>query len=153
MIRYQVEKLKDILDELKPLLELHWEEIALNKDKIKLNPDWDSYMKLEEAGILQLVTARETGSWQLVGYSVDLVSTSLHYSDHSFAINDVLFIHPDHRKGRVAIGLFAAVEEELKNRFVSLHVLHMKVEHSFEKLADYLGYKKVEYNYSKYLGG
>ena len=152
MIRYQVEKFTDILDEVKPLLELHWKEIALNQDKIKLNPDWDSYRRLEEAGILQIVTARESGSNQLVGYSADFISRSLHYSDHTFAINDLVFIHPDYRVGRVALGLFAAVEEELKIKCVSLHVLHMKVEHSFERLADYLGYKKVEYNYSKYLG-
>ena len=35
MITYQEEDLANCLDEMKPLLEDHWEEIALNK----LNPD------------------------------------------------------------------------------------------------------------------
>ena len=151
MIKFAVENIEDIIEELKPLTEAHWEEIALNKDNIKLNPDWERYKMLSKCGMLQLVTARIEG--KLIGYCCDIIATSLHYSDHLFAVNDVLFLHHDHRKGKNAIALLKFVENELKKRNASVHYLHMKIEHDFESLAQYLGYKKVEYNYSKFLGG
>ena len=41
MLTYQQEFLYTVQEDCKELLELHWSEIALNQDKIKLNPDWD----------------------------------------------------------------------------------------------------------------
>lgn len=37
---FALESLSKVRREIEPLLEEHWKEIALNKDKIKLNPDW-----------------------------------------------------------------------------------------------------------------
>jgi len=48
VIKYQQESLSTCKSDAIPLLEKHWEEIALNKDKIKLNPDWDAYANLED---------------------------------------------------------------------------------------------------------
>ena len=42
-LSYQQEFLSQVEDDIKYLIELHWDEIALNKDSIKLNPDWDAY--------------------------------------------------------------------------------------------------------------
>ena len=67
-------------------------------------------------------------------------------------MNDVIFLHPEYRKGENAIGLFKTVEKELKKRHVTMHTFHMKVQFPFESLAEYLGYEKIEYNYRKILG-
>jgi hypothetical protein len=77
-------------DDAAILLEQHWEEIALNKGAIKLNPDWDTYFDLEDKGNLKIFTAREDG--KLVGYFVVLCRHHLHYKDHLFAFNDVLYL-------------------------------------------------------------
>ena len=37
---FALEALAQVKREAEPLLQQHYEEIALNKDKIKLNPDW-----------------------------------------------------------------------------------------------------------------
>ena len=41
-MKYQIEKVRDCRKEVQPLIEKHWEEIALNQDVIKLNPDWET---------------------------------------------------------------------------------------------------------------
>ena len=56
-VKYQQEFLDSVVDDAKVLLESHWEEVALNKDKIKINPDWDAYYALQEQGKLDIFTA------------------------------------------------------------------------------------------------
>ena len=51
-MKYQQEFLATVKDDIRPLIQKHWEDIALNKDKIKLNPDWDAYHDLEQKGML-----------------------------------------------------------------------------------------------------
>ena len=64
----------------KKLIPLHWDEVALNKDKIHLNPDWDVYESLEKDGKFKIFTARD--DTKLVGYFAVIVSTNPHYKDH-----------------------------------------------------------------------
>ena len=97
MITYQQESLVTTKEDARPLLEKHWEEIALNKDTIKLNPDWDAYADLEDAGILKIFTARSDGN--LIGYFVVFVRSHIHYKDNLFAYNDILYLDKDYRKG------------------------------------------------------
>jgi hypothetical protein len=85
MISFQQESLVTTKEDARPLLEKHWEEIALNKDVIKLNPDWDAYADLEDAGILKIFTARSDG--KLIGYFVVFVKAHIHYKDHLRGIN------------------------------------------------------------------
>ena len=79
-ITYQVEKLADCLEEMKPFLQLHWEEVALYKDAIKLNPDYDRYFDLEKRGVLRVAIARDGD--KMVGYFLTLTQEHLHYQDH-----------------------------------------------------------------------
>ena len=86
---FALENLAKVRREIEPLLEEHWKEIALNKDKIKLNPDWRAYADLDSINALRIYTARKDG--KLMGYFVVIVSKSLHYRDHLFANNDIIF--------------------------------------------------------------
>jgi GNAT superfamily N-acetyltransferase len=151
MTEFAVETFMDIVPEIEVLAELHYKEIAKHQDKIKLNPDYDKYSSLEQAGILHTVTARKDGV--LIGYVVSLVDTHLHYKDLYYAMNDVLFIHPDYRGTGVAYRMLKYSEEKLKEIGADLIMFHVKCDHDFKPLCDKLGYNRVEYNYSKYIGG
>jgi GNAT superfamily N-acetyltransferase len=147
---YQQEFLVQVKDDIRPLLEEHWHEIALNKDKIKLNPDWEMYEHLEDQGHLKIFTAREED--KLAGYFVVVTSYSLHYKDHVFATNDVLFLHPDYRKGRTGIKLIQFAEKCLKQDGVSVLFVNTKVHKPFDILMEFLGFNLIERSYSKYIG-
>lgn len=150
MVKYQQEFLETVIDDIKPLLEDHWEEIALNKDKIKLNPDWDCYAFLEQQGKLKIFTARDDG--ELLGYFVVIVGQNPHYKDHLFASNDVIYISPQHRKGFTGIKLIKFAEKCLKEDGVSVLAINTKVHQPFDKLMDFLKFRKIERVYSKYIG-
>lgn len=149
-MNYQQEFLATVEKDIRPLLERHWNDIAVNKDKIKLNPDWDAYHSLEQDGMLKIFTAREQG--ELVGYFVVIVHRNLHYKDHLFASNDVIFLHPDHRKGRTGIKLIQFSEKCLREDGVSVLAINTKVHKPFDKLMQFLGFSLVERIYSKYIG-
>lgn len=136
--------------EIEPLLDSHWDEIALNKEKIKLNPDFDAYEALELEGKLKIFTARDDG--QLVGYFIVIVGTNIHYKDHLFASNDVIYLSPNHRKGFTGIKLIKFAEKCLKSDGVSVLTINTKVHQPFDKLLDFLKFRKIERVYSKYLG-
>lgn len=149
MITYRQESLVTTKADIIPLLEKHWEEVALNKDKIKLNPDWDAYANLEDAGILKIFTARDDR--KLVGYFVVFVKSHIHYKDHLFCYNDVIFVDEEYRKGFTSPRLIKFAEKCLKADGVEVMIVNTKRHKPFDSLLVWLGYKHIENLYSKVL--
>ena len=150
-LKYQQEFLRKIRHELYQLFLAHWREIALNKDKIRLNPDWDAYFQLEAEGRLDIFTARDDGV--LVGYVFVLKTRHLHYKDHLMAMTDLVYLHPDHRKGWNAKRLFQFAEDCMKEDGVSTFTIGMKHHKPFSAILDRMGYSPQDVTYSKYIGG
>lgn len=149
-ITYQQESLATCKGDAQDLLQQHWEEIALNKDFIRLNPDWEAYYNLEETGSLKIFTAREDS--KLIGYFVVLCRKHLHYVDHVFAFNDILYLQKDYRKGLVGAKLMKFAEKCLKDDGISVMIVNTKRHKPFDTLLEWLGYKHIENIYSKTLG-
>jgi len=151
MVTVQHEAYESIKDEIKDLLAEHWREIALYQDRIALNPNWKEYARLAAAHALRCYTVRSDGL--LVGYFVLVVSTSLHYSDHLFATNDVIYIKPEHRKGTTGWRLIKFAEQQLRAEGVSLMTVNTKVHAPFDPLMERLDFDYIERLYAKCLRG
>lgn len=147
MISYKQEFIKDVKSECIPLIEKHWEEIALYQDTIKLSPDWDAYQQLEDSGNLKIFTARDES--KLVGYYVVIVRSHIHYSDHLFAANDVIYLSKEYRSGNVAAKMIKFVEKCLKEDGVSVMIINSKTHAPFDILLKRLGFSHVENLFSK----
>ena len=142
---FHMETIMDVKDEVEPLLELHWEEIALNKDSIPLNPAWDRYLELEKVGVAGTYTCRYQG--ELVGYLVVFADKHLHYQDHIFANNDVLYLKPEHRTIGVGAAFISFVVDHLKELGASVFHINTKAHQSFAPLLENLGFEEVETTY------
>ena len=151
MISIKQEKIFDIKEEVVELLKMHWNEVAINQDRVKLNVDWDRYFTLNNLGIINVVTIRVDGA--LVGYCANMVDMNIHYKDHMFAVNDAFFIHPEHRKSTLGLRLFKATEEILKALGVSVWMVHTKTHTSVAPFLVKLGFEHDEEVYSKFIGG
>ena len=57
-----------VKEDIQPLIEKHWELVALNQGAIKLNPDWERYAELDAAGMLPDSRAGATG-YHLIKYA------------------------------------------------------------------------------------
>lgn len=150
MITTHVESFCERLDELKELLPLHYEELALNKDKVPLSPQWTVYQQREARGELLFVTLRESGF--LIGYFIGFIAPGLHYSTCLTCTMDIFYVHPEKRGGNCGIKLFKAVEKEIKRRRVQRWFVGSKCHMDASWLFERLGFERVEVYYSKWIG-
>lgn len=159
LVTYQVEPFDTAFEEAYELLQEHWEEIALNKDKIKLSINVERYRELAANGILHIVTARDANiqksAWdagKLIGYHVGMIVPHLHYKDYLFGMTDIFFIHPEYRKGRTGINLFKVVEKAMKERGVVKLMTAVKLHKDVGRIFEYLGWTETERSFCKYIG-
>lgn len=146
---YSEETFVNVIEELKPLLVEHYKEVAMYQDKIELNPDYDLYKALDLMGNLKIYTMRTDD--ELTGYNVFFIKDHIHYKDHKFAINDVVYIHPDYRHDVDTPNFINYCEDKLKEEGVSVVTYHMKEHKPFHTLMGFLGYDHAEHLYTKYI--
>lgn len=150
MITYQQEFFSNIpRSEYQELIKTHWKEVALNKDKVPLDPDYDRYLSLEEANAFKVFTVRDDG--KLVGYFAVFVFPHMHYKTTVFAQNDVIYIDPSYRQGFRAIRLIKFAEECLIEDGVDVLQINTKVSKDFGPLLERLGFNLTDKVYGKYL--
>ncbi len=147
-MKYQEEKISDTLEELKPMLIKHWEELANNKDVRPLDPDYDTYITLNEAGLVRLFTARDDSN-RLVGYFIFVVCNNLHYKTWKHANVDIYYIDPEYRNLGSGSEMVNEVEKWLKSLGVQFITMMDKTHKSHQSFFTRLGYKMVEQNYEK----
>lgn len=150
MVTILIESFEDRLPELRPLLPLHYEELALDKDKVPLAPNYGVYIEREHHGQLMFMVARDRG--ELIGYFIGFVMPGLHYMTCLTLAMDIFYIHPEHRGNNTGILLFQAVEAEAKRRGVQRMIVSTKVHFSAAWLFKRLGYTEIEHVYSHWLG-
>lgn len=147
MVTFQEESLREVALEVQSLLREHWEEIALNKDVIKLDPDWEKYEQLAEGGILRILTARADG--KLVGYYVSVVTPHLHYRGSLTAFGDIFYLKKEYREGLIGYRMLKANDKMLKGHGVQRILAMEKLHQPLGQLWKRLGYTHVENVYSK----
>lgn len=137
-----VENFRDVIEEAKPLLQRHWEEIAHDKDEVPLDPDWARYALMEAQGQLSVVTVRASG--RMVGYCCMVLTPGLHYRSTFEARMDIFWLAPEYRGRMGGARLFRAVEAECKRRGVKRIYVGSKLSHDSTRLFQALGYRLVE---------
>ena len=141
------------LDNLKvvvgSLFEEHYEEIALNKQVMKLKPNWDVYHKAEDLGTLFTFLAKKEG--KCVGYSSNMIGNHLHYADLLYCQNDLLFVSKEHRGGSLGIKLMKATEKHAKLLGCKLMLWHAKQDTTLAQMLPRLRYGVQDIVFSKEL--
>lgn len=148
-ITYQVESFSKILDELKILFELHWNELNPEDDYIYLNPDYNKFIEMEKVGFVHTTTVRD-GS-VLIGYIISIVQPHLHFMHINTAYNDAIYLDPEYRGGKVIIKLFKTAEDDLIEKGVDMITMHTKKRFDFGRLLEKMGYAIEETVYRKML--
>jgi GNAT superfamily N-acetyltransferase len=96
MIEYERARYsKALCQEMLPLLKANWRESASYEEGIEADPDFERYRKLDAAGMILCITAREAG--RLVGYVVYVITHSSHHQTIVCGLGDAIYTDPDHR--------------------------------------------------------
>jgi len=139
----------EMLAEATTLFEEHYEEIALNKQVMKLKPDEITYRQMEEMRKIFILSARQNDV--LIGYSVNFVTNHLHYADLKLAQNDLLFISKEQRGGRVGLKLIRETEKHATSLGCKLMLWHCKENTTLSALLPRINYGVQDIIYSKEL--
>lgn len=151
-IEIKEEKLLYFLEELVPMVHRHYDEVDdyFQSTNNPLNPDYNQYLDMDEAGILRCVVARDTDTGRIAGYILYLVQLHPHYKGKIFAMCDMIYVSPLHRKTGVALDMMSYGEEFLGADFISLSE---KTAHPLDRLAKAGGYEVLEKVYIKRVAG
>lgn len=135
--------------EILELLPIHWEKLALNKDTVPLDPQYETYLERERRGEVMYVTLRDKG--KLIGYWIAFIAPGLHYRTCLTAMMDIWNLLPGYENGRAALILMRAVEREYKRRGVNRSFIGEKLHTPTGRLFKAFGYEPVETYYSKWI--
>lgn len=113
-VTVSIEPLYSIIEEIWPVLERNWRDLAQHKDVIPQIPNWKAYHAAELEGVLLLAVARVDG--KIAGYYVADVGPSRKYASTIFAVMDFCYVHPSYRGHGVGRSLFQFVESVLIRR-------------------------------------
>jgi GNAT superfamily N-acetyltransferase len=129
------------------LLKMHYNEIAKNKSVMVLDPDRARYQSIERAGKILCLASFDRD--KIVGYSVNIIDTHIHYAELVCCVNDVLFVDPVYRNSRCGLMLIKHTESVAKDRGAKLMLWHAKSGTALDALMPKLGYGVQDIIYSK----
>ena len=86
---------EDFISDAVPLFTKHWIEVG-RKDLV-FKPQFEIYPSLYAKGMAKVFTVRKGGV--LVGYAIFFIRHHQHYSNDSFAIQDLMFLAKEARRG------------------------------------------------------
>lgn len=139
------QRFHEIAHELPPLFTEHWRELALNKDAVPLDPDWDRFYALDVQGILRVLTVRVEGA--LAGYAFLLVGPHLHYRSTLWGNVDMYWLDPVVRQGWTGVRLFKTLIRDARAMGVvnlTLATKHHFMQNRVTKLLQRLGFVPIE---------
>ena len=146
-VTFGVEPFGPAYREATELLKLHWHEIARDKELLWLNPDEEKYARLDQAGMLCLVTGR--AGERLVGYFLWILTPHPHYKHVLVAQEDLHFLLPEYRQGLTGYRLLMRARTEAKARGAQVLAYREKIGHVHPALMERLGAKPTDIVYTE----
>ncbi|XGC82033.1 hypothetical protein ACES2L_05990 [Bdellovibrio bacteriovorus] len=147
-MRCKVELLKDIWDELNPLLQACFEETGFKS--ICFKPNKERYLQMQSKEKLHFATLRNVAG-KLIGYSSFILDKHPHYGDDLVAFQDSFFVLPKFR-GVSSMKLFVFVEQDLVSLGAKYILRNSNVEKDWSRTLTRNGYAPKETLFIKHTG-
>lgn len=148
-VTFQVERMSDLVDEIKPLHVAHWNETEKHRHGQSLSADYAAFVASERAGQYVLFTTRKDGL--LIGNCACYLHRSTH-TQRLVATEDTLFVLKAHRSGRMGIEFFKYCERVLTEIGASEVRLKVSTTNAVDKMLQRQGYEFTAHELSKQLG-
>lgn len=147
---FAVERIEDVVHEVKPLHEAHWQETESYRHSLPLNVDYEYMINAEQSGRFLLFTLRAPNH-ELVGNCMMYLTRSTH-TQKWIAEEDTIFLRKDHRKGRLGIKFIQYVERVMRDLGITEIRVTVKTVNRTGDLLKALGYQHTADQLTKVLG-
>ncbi|ABB74740.1 GNAT family N-acetyltransferase [Nitrosospira multiformis] len=147
-IVFAVERIEDITEEIKHLHRTHWNETEGHRHRLPFQPDYETFIRYEQAGRYLLFTVRSEG--KLLGNCAMYLDKSAH-TQTLIATEDTLYLLPEARRGTTAKRFVRYVENAMKLLGVREINITVKTVNKAARFFRLLGYRHVENGLTKIL--
>lgn len=138
-----------LIDEMRPLWKDHNFEVP-GIPGIALDPDVDAYAKMANVGVLRIYTVRDVPGL-LHGYQVMMVSLHPHSRTSLQAVQDILYICPEARKGLMGYHFIQWCCDQLKAEGVQVVYQYISARNDFGPLLERAGYRLQDLAFARRL--
>lgn len=150
-ITCQPEPFPHIVDDIKALIDPHWDEVGSFKEEFDRDIDWPSYMKHYHDRRLMCVTARKDG--RMFGYFVGVYGHDVHRTHKGThtrvkALSALVYYVTPEMRGH-APWLMRRVEREAKAAGCAMVNVRAKPLNNAGRFLEAIGYEPVETTYTK----
>jgi len=145
---FAVERIENITEEIKHLHRAHWNETEGHRHRLPLQPDYEAFIRYEQAGRYLLFTVRSEG--KLLGNCAMYLDKSAH-TQTLIATEDTLYLLPEARRGTIAKRFVRYVENALRLLGVREINITVKTVNKAARFFRLLGYRHVENGLTKIL--
>ncbi len=145
---FAVERIENIVEEIKPLHRAHWDETEEHRHGLPFNPDYATFIRYEQAGRYILFTLRSHG--RLLGNCAMYLDMSAH-TQTLIATEDTLYLLPEARKGRRAVWFVKYIEDSLRDLGIKEICITVKTVNKAGRFFLMNGYRHVENGLTKIL--
>lgn len=150
-ITFACERVRDLWDELLPLMVAHHEERREATPSLPpLEVDLVQYEVLDATTNLRVYTARADG--ELVGYACYVLANHLHSRSERVAHHDGVFLAREHRAALAGVELVLHAERALRAEGVAIVYQAAAAGSPTGRMFERLGYVATETTYAKRLG-
>ncbi|WP_155638773.1 hypothetical protein [Burkholderia territorii] len=150
-IEIKVERLFPVMDSLGDLYQQHYDEVYGDTNPYPLDINWEQYKKLDDIGMgLGLFAYYDD---IVVGYSINVLTPTLHSKNVMSCTNDVLYVDPVFRDTPLGLRLIKKTEEAAKERGANVVLWYAPLGSTLEKILQKKKYKGWECVFVKDLGG
>lgn len=146
MITYQEEDAESFKEEVEPFLGAYYDETIVDLG-LAFDADFAAYIDANARGRMVCISARDDD--KVVGIACFFLTPYLYSRNYILAIQDLLYILPEYRKGWTGIRLIKESEKLLKSRGVGMIDLVCRPHMDNTSLYERLGYKYAEKRFSK----
>ena len=150
-LTFQIEPWANLVRDAQPLFKIHYEELALHKDKVPLGMDFQMYQDLENRGMLLVVTVRL--SLMVVGYYIAIIIKNHPHNKTAGPVSttDMFYVSPNYRRGGAGAKLLMFAENALRSRGVTKASLSTKLKFTNQVLLEALGWEATDLVFQKIL--
>lgn len=149
----QLEKWAKFYPDCLPLFAEHHAEIGEMEDRMPLDPDVNMCIKLDEAGLLQIVTFREEN--KLFGYCIFVIANSLQSKNVLCGTQSLYFLTKNSRHSNIGMKLYTESIKYMKTRGVKNIYPHHWLRGDSPKLKAFferINATEIEHVYSLWIG-
>jgi hypothetical protein len=157
LLAFAWEPLDTLLEDgLERLATADFLEVEVDQAAVPLEVDWDHYRQIERVGTYRIISARL--GLRLVGYNSFFINRHSRHRGQTFAMNDVLYLTPDQRRGGAGVRFLRESDRMLKEAGaikcqygIKEHVRLGASRGTVGDLLARMGYRHIETVYAKVL--